>query len=351
MIVLNNLVVLFKALAINKLEINMLVPVIKRIKENNKCFIERTFPVDGSLSVSVGDRVEPFDHLGYCSFSQNELILPKGFKPHGLKTDKRYYYAGSLLGKVGSTRVLAPYDGNLSMSEGRKYTFKEIDKRYIVLSGVWGVIKLIYEKKSILLETQTKDVLFSASTEVYASGELVVFPNPTDILKRSYLENFAKGIKGKVVYIGHYVGLDVIVRAYEMGASAVIAGSSHKEVFDYAKNNNFAFGIISGFGKIKTPDSIYKMLSSVSYRYVFFEGDKNILRIPVPQNDVPVKAVKEEITPVKYIDIGMHVQVFQNPYFGWVGVVDRVSESSIFVKFGIDKNSVEIRVPNFFIVE
>jgi hypothetical protein len=47
----------------------------------------------------------------------------------------------------------------------------------------------------------------------------------------------------------------------------------------------------------------------------------------------------------------MNVQVFQNPYFGWVGVVDRVMESSIFVKFGIDKNSVEVRLPDFFIVE
>jgi hypothetical protein len=329
----------------------MLIPVIKRIKENNKCFIERIFPVEGTLSVSIGDRVEPFDHLGDCSFSQNELLLPKGFKPHGLRTEKRYYYAGSLLGKAGSTKVSAPYDGNLSLSENKKYTFKEIDKKYIVLSGVWGVIKSIYEKKSVLLETQTKDILFSASTEIQASGELVVFPNPTDILKRSYLENFAKGIKGKIVYIGHYVALDVVVRAYEMGASAVIAGSAHKEVFDYAKNNDFAFGIISGFGKIKTPDDVYKMLSSVSYRYVFFEGDKNLLRIPVPSADPVVTSVKEELTPIKHIDTGMNVQVFQNPYFGWVGVVDRVMESSIFVKFGIDKNSVEVRLPDFFIVE
>lgn len=332
----------------------MLVPVIKRIKENKKCFIERIFPIDGNLSVSIGDKVEPFNHLGECSFSQNELVLPKGFKPHGLKTDKRYYYAGSLLGKSGSTKISAPYDGNLALSENKKYTFKEIDKRYIVLSGVWGTIKSIYEKKSVLLETQTKDVLFSASTNVQASGELVVFPNPTDILKRSYLESFAKGIKGKIVYIGHYVGLDVVIRAYEMGASALISGSAHKDVFDYAKNNNFAFGVISGFGKIKTPDDVYKMLSSVSYRYVFFEGDNNLLRIPIPAEDPAISTnniVESRTAPVKHIEAGMKVQVFQNPYFGWVGVVDRVSESSIFVKFGIDKNSVEVRLPNFFIVE
>lgn len=329
----------------------MLVPVIKRIKQNSKCFVERTLPVEGNISVSAGDRVEPFDHLGDCLFSQRELVLPKSFKPHALKTDKRYYYAGSLLGKTHSNKVFAPYDGNLSLHE-KSYTFEEIDKRCVVLSGVWGVVKSVYNKRSVLLETQMKDILFSASTKVQASGELVVFPNPTDVLKRSYLENFAKGIKGKIVYIGHYVGLDVVERAYEMEASAVIAGSTHREVFDFAKNHNFPLGIISGFGKIKTPDSVYKMLSSVSYRYVFFEGDKNLLRIPIPLevSTIP-NPNREKLEPIKHVDLGMTVQVFQDPYFGWIGVVDRACESSIFVKFGIDKNSVEIRSPNFFILE
>jgi len=329
----------------------MLVPVVKRIKQNSRCFIERVLPVEGNIVVSVNDRVEPFDHLGDCFFSQRELVLPKGFKPYGLKTEKRYYYSGSLLGKVGSNEVFAPYDGNLSLCE-KVYAFKEIDKKYIVLSGVWGIVKSVYGKKSILLETQTKDILLSISTKVQASGELVVFPNPTDVLKRSYLENFAKGIKGKIIYVGHNVSLDVIERAYEMEASAVIVGSAHKEVFDFAKSHNFSLGIISGFGKIKTPDVVYKMLSSVSYRYVFFEGDKNLLRVPIPFDNVN-KGINanESIEPIKHVKPNMTVQVLQNPYFGWIGVVDRVCESSIFVRFGIDKNSVEIKLPNFLIIE
>jgi len=47
----------------------------------------------------------------------------------------------------------------------------------------------------------------------------------------------------------------------------------------------------------------------------------------------------------------MRVQALQRPYFGWFGVVDRVSESSIFVKFGSDERTVEIRLPNFLIIE
>jgi len=329
----------------------MLVPVIRRIKDNKKCYVERVFPVDGTLMVKVGDYVKPFEHLGDCRFSQNEMVFPKNFKPYKFKNDKKFYYSGSLIGKLKSEKVYAPYDGDLLMSEDKNYVFEESEKRYILLSGVWGKVKSIFDKKSVLLETETKDVLLCASTEVQVSGELVVFPNPTDVLKSSYLESFAKGIKGKIIYIGHSVGLDVVEKAFGMGASALIVGSADREVFDFAKSKGFAFGIFSGFGKIKTPESVYKLLSSVPYRYVFFEGDKNILRIPVEMGESEPEGEKEDLDFVKNIDTGMSVQVLQEPYFGWIGTVDRVVESSIFVRFGIEKNSVEIRLPNFLIVE
>jgi len=334
----------------------MLVPIIKKIENNEKCFIERMLPVEGELGIKVGDFVQPFDHLGECRFSQNEIILPKGFKPYGLKTDKRYYYTGSFLGKNGSNKVLAPYDGNLYMGDDKKYKFSEIDKKYILLSGVWGKVKSLIEKRSVLLESKTKDILLAASTEISTSGELMVFPNPTDILKRSYLESYAKGIKGKIVYVGDFVGLDILEKAVELEATGILVGSAHKEAFDYAKAKNLAFGIISGFGKIPTPDSVYKLLSSVSYRYVFFEGDKNLLRIPVNSQDhntTPAlgKVSAKASAPIKKVTSGMSILALQDPYFGWIGTVDRATESSIFVKFGLDKNSVEVKLPNFYIVE
>ncbi|MBW6442095.1 hypothetical protein K0B04_04315 [Patescibacteria group bacterium] len=338
----------------------MLVPVIRRIKENNKCLIERVFPVEGNWKVKVGDFAEPFSPLGDCRFSQNKMEFPEEFKPNEFKNSKKYYYSGYLLGKVKKEKILAPYDGNLFQDENGKFIFQENERGYALLSGVWGNVKSIYENKSVLMETQTKDILFCASTPYHTSGELVVFPNPSDILKKSYLENFIKGVRGKIIYIGHFAGLDVVKRAYELGASALVAGSTHSEVFDYAKSNNFPFGIFSGFGKIKTPEDIYKFLSSISYRYVFFEGGKNLLRIPVRAEDITgittitknkneSDILKKEI--VKDIEAGMKVQVLQAPYFGWMGKVDRVEESSIFVKFGLSENSVEIRLPNFLIVE
>ena len=340
----------------------MLVPVIRRITEN-KCFVERVFPVDGEWDVSVGDFVEPFDYLGKCRFSQNSMILPEKFKPINFTSPRKFYYKDTFIGKTGKDKIYAPYDGNLVENRDKKYVFEEIERDYSLLSGVWGNVKSLFENRSALIETQSRDILLSASTNVYVSGELVVFPNPSDILKKSYLENFIKDARKKIIYIGNNVSLDVVKRAYELGASAVLSGSVHSEVFEFAQKYNFGLGVFSGFGDIRTPEEVYKFLSSVSYRYVFFEGEKNILRVPVRQEDLSKVSVKidknnkkglnEKIDPkyVKNIEKNMNVQVLQKPYFGWTGIVDSISESSIFVKFGLNDKSVEIQSPNFLIVE
>jgi hypothetical protein len=329
----------------------MLVPVVKKITENRRCFMERVFPVGGIWGVKEGDFVEPFNGLGDCRFSQNKFDLPEEFKPEDLKTPSKFYYVDTLLGKVKNEKIFAPYDGTLKEVEGGGFVFEENERKYVLLSGVWGNVKSFYENMSALIETQTKDILLAASTKFHTSGELVVFPNPSDVLKTSYLENFVKGIKGKIIYIGDYVGVDVVKRAYELEASALLAGSAHSEVFDFAKEHNFPIGVFCGFGRLKTPEEIYKFLSSVSYRYVFFEGESNLLRIPVKAEDLRPENEVAECDIFKNIEQGMTVKVLQDPHFGQTGVVDTVGESSIFVKFGVDNVVAEVRYPNFFILE
>ena len=73
----------------------MLVPVLRRITENN-CLVERVFPIDGEWLVKPEDFVEPFSPLGKCRFPQNSKILPGKFKPVDFDPPKKFYYAGSL---------------------------------------------------------------------------------------------------------------------------------------------------------------------------------------------------------------------------------------------------------------
>ena len=48
----------------------MLVPVVRKIIDNKKCYIERVFPVEGLWEVKIGDFVEPFSRLGSAFFTK-----------------------------------------------------------------------------------------------------------------------------------------------------------------------------------------------------------------------------------------------------------------------------------------
>jgi len=92
----------------------------------------------------------------------------------------------------------------------------------------------------------------------------------------------------------------------------------------------------------------------VAYRHVFFHGDLGVLRIPMSgteEETAPAKKKKTPLKVVKKVMKGQKVQVLQKPHFGKIGVIDRVSVSSIFVRFDNELGPVEIDLPNFYIIE
>lgn len=351
---------------INIVEKNkMYAPIIRKIIDSSNVFLERALPKDGNILVSKGDLVRPFDRLGDCIFSHNVVTYPKSFKPLHPKDESHFFYQGEIVGLISKKRIPAPFNGRLQ-KEDSDWIFKESDGKFILLSAVWGEIQDLTASRSVLIKTQMKDILFAASTDSSLAGELVVFPNPTEILEESYLENFTKGTEGKIIYMGHYVDLELVKRAYSLGVGALIAGSAHKDAFAFAKSVGMGFAVIVGFGKYETPEYIYNLLNLVSYRHVFFHGDKNLLRIPFPSekfiddsttlgNNIMTSlnvstTTKVDKTSIVLVEVGMRVQVFQNPYFGKTGVINEVKENSVVVSIENATDRKEIMLPNFYVL-
>jgi len=335
----------------------MYAPVLKKLVEKEDTYIERCLPVAGNILVKETDVVKPFDRLGECVFSQKQTWYPKTLKPFKYKKTNQFYYTGSVLGKIGKKSVSTPFNGYLSKNDDKTFTLKAADDKYTLLSGVWGVVHKVVENRSVLIETKTKDLLLAACTPINTSGELVVFPNPVEILEKYYLESFSKSNAGKIVYVGQHADLEVVKRAEEMSAAAILAGSADRQTFNYAKSNKLALGIISGFGRPETPDQVYSLLSAIAYRYVFLNGEKNTLRIPHSATDAPVDSKskgtrrKTTVKVIKEVKKGVDIVCLQAPNFGKIGTVDSVSGSSIFVRFSSGKGLTEVKLPNFFIIE
>jgi len=324
----------------------MYVPVIRKIINRNNTFLERVLPEKGDISVKIGDKVSPYNPLGSCKISYNQLILPQKFKPlENLNFGK--LSQGATLGKFKKEYIHAPYNGFLEKDILKdRWIFKETGREYTLLSGAWGTVKNIVEGRSVLLEISSKDFLMPVTCGNICSGELIVFPNPSELLIGSFLENFTKDVSGKIFYIGGHVGLTTVMKAHSLNLSTLLAGSVSKDAYTFAKSKNISLGVFEGFGEIPTSKVIFDELKNISSRFVFFDVERHLFRVPMPEK-LDNTVVKK---PLKQLSIGDTVQIFQAPYFGYMGTVDTINESSILVKISKNSNLIEVFMPNFFLV-
>jgi hypothetical protein len=327
----------------------MLAPKIRKLTNSRDIFIERALPADGNLFVKVGADVKPYTVVGECSASCGKFVLPANFVP--TKTRKSFYTAGQVIGKVGKKQIAAPYSGTLEKAAA-KPEFHEVETHVNLLAGVWGTVSGLVENRSILIKTQTIDLHLAVCTNHFVVGELMVLPNSSEFARLDYIAKFVKNPVGKILYVGNNASMNTIAYALSLGVGAVLAGGCEKSVLDFAKNTALGLGIINCFGDTETPIDIFKLLNTVSPRLAFFDGERGLLRIPCKESELTKTndATKQLIYEVK---AGDTVQVLQKPYMCKIGIVDRVGETSIFVRFGVDENekaaSVEIVQPNFFL--
>lgn len=325
---------------------------IRKIIRSNNVLIERALPSEGHLDVQVGSKVEPFNKLGMSKVSYGFMNVGEGLKIHKGKVVGGYFYVGDRIGNINGNDITAPFDGYLLEKEGGGYVFKQEDRDYWLLSGVWGEITGLVENRAVLIKTQTMDFHLAASTEGDLAGELIVFPNPTQLLDMQYLEKFAKDIFGKIIYIGDFARSEVVQRAAEMGASGILAGGTDRESFRIAKNTGLFLGVFGGFGSIPTPEFIFDELKDISNRYVFLKGKQEVMRIPVPETfSGPEIRKNGNDDPFKLVRSGDKVQIFVRPHFGWFGEVRGVSGDKLKVMIEEISDIVEVEPPNVIAVE
>lgn len=325
----------------------MYVPIIRKIINNNNKLIERALPEIGDINVKIGDKVEPFNQLGSCRVSYQIIKLPINFKVNKSLVDKHNISKGSYIGKINGNKIYAPFTGFLKYSyKKNEYSYNESTKDYNLLSAVWGKVTDIVNDKSILITSNFKDILMPVTYGTEFSGELVVFPNPSELLIGSFLEKFTKDVSGKIFYVGGHISLQTIKKAHELNLTTLLAGSISTSAYAFAKEKGISVGIFEGFGSLQTSQIIFDELKNISNRYVFFYPQQNLLRIPVIHK-LDHKKINNSFKLLKKGDL---VQVFQDPHFGIIGYVDTIEESSILVKIPKNSKLVKVYVPNFFLV-
>ncbi|MBT7350721.1 hypothetical protein HN803_08140 [candidate division WWE3 bacterium] len=330
----------------------MYIPIIRKVMKTNDVFVERTLPRKGELVAKEKEVVEPFTKLGMTKVSYGNLPLPARLRVTKGRAVGSYFYTGDTLGKIGSKKVIAPFDGTLIEQSGGGFLFNQEDRDFWLLSGVWGEVVSVVEKSSALIRTQMLDVKLAIATDHSYSGELIVFPNPSELLEMQYLQKFSKDSFGKIIYVGHHINEALVKKAHELGVAGLIAGSVDRDALVAAKKTDLFVGAFSGFGVIPTPDYIFDILKGVTNRYIFLQGNKNLLRIPAekpyPTKDIRPNSYTGQLRSVKK---GLLVQVFEEPFFGWTGKVHSMQGSSVQVIIDEGRDPVKIKIPSIISLE
>jgi hypothetical protein len=323
----------------------MYIPFVKRVTYSNDVLIERALPGVGEVVVAVGEEVEAFTELGGSKVSFDCVALGSNFALSKSRKVGCAVHKGDLIGRVGTKFVRAPFGGRIGLYNDGSFVLNSNEREYKLFSGVWGAVADVVEGKSVLLRTQTTDVHFVACTNGSVEGELVVFPNPSEVLQVQYLEKYAKSVFRKVVYVGDFAGVDLLKKAVTLGAVGVLAGSANRRGFVFAKQSGLFLGVFSGFGDLPTPKSLFDVLNNVSNRFVFVRGEENLLRIPMPEK-FGISRKKSAGMVLQKVKKNLDVVVFDDEYFGWIGRVEKVLESSILVKLEKGDKTVEVNLPN-----
>jgi hypothetical protein len=329
----------------------MLIPLVQKISKKNDVFIERVLPKKGELDAPTGKKVEPFTRLGITKVSYGRLPLGHSVRITDKRAPDALFYTGETIGKVGGKKIVAPFDGLLIKNDSG-YVLEQEERDFWLLAGVWGEVVDSVDKYSVVLKTQVVDVHFAAYTEGSYDGELIVFPNPSELLEMQYLERYSKDSFGKIIYTGNYVNSAMVEKAADLGVAGIVAGSTEKEAFVKAKRLGIFLGSISGFGKIPTPGPVYEFLKDISNRYVFLNGNTGILRVPVSatfsDNEISPETYSGTLRELKE---GIMVQIFEEPYFGWVGKVSSVQGYDVYVILDDVRDPVKIKIPNIMALE
>jgi hypothetical protein len=332
----------------------MYIPILNVPKYRKDILLERPLPSKGNITARVGDKVEPFTRLGMSKVSYEKMVVSDDLKLSRHKKVGSYFYHDEKIGTVKFNKVIAPYNGYIE-KEGDMYVFRQEERDYWLLSGVWGEIAGISKDISVLIRTQMIEMSFRVYTENILQGELVVFPNPGEGLVIEYLQNFSKNVGGKVIYVGNFLSIEVLKKAVDMKVGGVIAGGCERSTFNYAKEKGMFIALFTGFGHCETSEPVFNTLQTVANRLVFVQGKEGLLRIPVPADaEVSVDVKKPRRTAsscFRSVKKGMKVMVLQEPNFGLNAKVDRVSGNSIFVKFPEREESFEVKIPNILALE
>lgn len=315
---------------------------------------ERRLPLAGEVVVKKGDKVTSdtvvartylpgnveliniASKLGIDAKEIKEYMLKK--EGDAVKKDELIAQTKGLLGFFKGT-CASPKEGtveNISSVTGQ-VIIREPAVPVEIDAYIDGEVDEIIEKEGVIVKTKGAFIqgIFGIGPEV--TGKLVVVSGSAD--EQLKADEISQEHKDKIIVGGSLVTNEVVNSCVKAGVKGIIAGgiddSDLKKLLGYdlgvaitgSEEKGITLVITEGFGKIRMAERTFQLLKKLEGRKASINGATQIRagvirpEVIVPLEEEAGRAKKEAGSSNMGMQIGSHVRIIRQPYFGFLGKV------------------------------
>lgn len=226
-----------------------------------------------------------------------------------------------------------------------------------VTGYISGKIAETIPDDGVVVEAQAAMIqgIFGVGGEKHGVIHILV-SGPDQALTDSMIDD---SMAGKILIGGSNVSGAALKKACQVGATGLVAGAIiDRELIDFLgydigvaitgqENIVTTLIITEGFGTIRMADRTFNLLKSLEGKTASINGATQIRAGVIrPELIVPLEGLSSDdvADPVQILDIGSHIRVIREPYFGQLGNVTALPPEPVVVPSGSTVRVLEARL-------
>jgi hypothetical protein len=303
---------------------------------------ERRLPVPGTVTVRIGQRVQPGDVVAEAQVAPRHYFLDvaRGLgiaereAPHYLRKNRGDRVEGGevIAGPVGLSRrtIRAPADGRIAAISGSRVLLEVEGEPFSLKAGFPG--EVTGTDGSSVVTIETTGALIQG---VWGNGRQdfgvmrLVGDGPDDRLQTDKLDI---NLRGAVLIAGMCDQPAPLHQATELSVRGVILGSLTSDLMPVAQRLPYPVVVTDGFGRLPINPMAYGLLTSNVGREAALDARAGGPHVADrPEVIIPLPSARDLEVPDEVIPLarGIRVRVLRAPNMGAVGVVQSVDEDAM----------------------
>lgn len=298
---------------------------------------KRTLPLPGSVTVRIGQTVQPEDVVATGNIPPKHRVLEvaQGLAIHPDQAEEYIQCQegseiteGDLLaGPVGLTRrvLRAPCDGRIVLIYKDKIILQPANKTFELTAGYPGKVVELVDNRGIIIEATGSLIQGVWGTGQVAYGKLAVLDKQFDYVLD--VDQNSGSYQGRIVVFDYCENEDLLIGFNDLSASGLILAGLNPDLVPLALELKLPVIVLGGMGKYSFSPKSFDLLSARASQEVTinceqrdrYTGVRPEIFLPQEISD-PIPPGKSDVALVP----GQLVIINSEPYFGNTGTIHRI---------------------------